>query len=289
MNARTVRVALLCALLVAASGCSALPTNDGPTTETTEAPTTRATTESPTTQSSTTTSEPGQLAPGVTLSGVTDPLALANAHREQLRSEQWVGTWSSERTNESRTVTRQTTVQYASESNWRWNRSATGQPVSLGITNGSLVQYADGERVLWRLDATGDATRENVTYGVRWVSAEERVPTPPAEVFPGTLYERGLVYTLLANANTSVNTVQGATAYVEGTAEEMTIGGQRATNVSFEAAFDNSGRLLRLELTYDQGEATVTRRLAYETVQRNPVEEPDWYDTALNRTNATAE
>lgn len=285
MDARTVRVALLCVLLVAASGCSALSTDGGTTTEPTEAPTTTQST----TVTTETTAEPDQLAPGVTTAGVTDPLALANAHREQLRGEMWVGTWSSKRTNESTTVTRQTTVQYHNESHWRWNRSATGQPVALGVSNGSLVQYADGERVLWRLDALGSGDRENVTYGVRWVSADETVPTPPERVFSESLYQRSLVYSLLANANTSVHTVQGANAYVEGTAEEMTIGGQRATNVSFDAAFDNSGRLLRLELTYDQGDATVTQRLSYETTERSPVERPDWYGTALNRTNATAE
>lgn len=280
MRPRKPLVALLCALLVASAGCAALGgSDDQPTTVVTDT----TATEQPTT-TTTTTDEPQFIAPGVTLEDVTDPLALANAHREQLRAGTWVATDTYRRTNGTATVTRRTTVHYLNESRWLWNRTTQGLPAALGASNGSFVQYADGERVVWRLAAAG-----NVSYGLRSFAADgERVATPPDRVFPEWLYARDLLYSLLANANTTADTVQGATAYVEGSAGEMLIQGERATDVSFQAAFDNSGRLLRLELSYERGDATVQRRLEFDDVDADPVERPSWYGTALNRTNATA-
>lgn len=282
MRSRKPLVALLCVLLVASAGCSALGGSDGqPTTVVTD---TTATEQPTTTGTPTTTGEPQFIAPGVTLEDVTDPLALANAHREQLRAGTWVATDTYRRTNGTATVTRRTTVHYRNESRWRWNRTTEGLPTALGVSNGSFVQYADGEQVVWRLAARG-----NVSYGLRSFAEDgERVATPPDRVFPEWLYARDFLYSLLANANTTADTVEGATAYVEGSAGEMQIGGERATDVSFQAAFDNSGRLLRLELTYERGNATVHRRLEFDDVDTDPVERPEWYGTALNRTNATA-
>lgn len=237
------------------------------------------------TETTATTDEPHQIAPGLTTEGVTDALALANAHREQLRAEMWVARDSYERTNATATVTRQTTVYYQNESRWRWNRTGDGLPVALGVSNGTLVQYADGERVVWRLEARGSDASGNVTYGLRHVEADgAQAPIPPDRVFSNSLHARNLVYTLFANANTTVDTVEGVTAYVEGSADELTIGGERATNVSFQATVDSDGMVLSLELTYETGDATVRRVLEFDEVDADPVERPGWYETALNRT-----
>ncbi|QDX40028.1 hypothetical protein [Salarchaeum sp. JOR-1] len=271
---RRLLLALACALLVTTAGCSGFLAGDASTTA---APTTESTTATTTTGPPTSPSE--TLAPGVTAGGVTDALALANAHRTHLRSHGFTKTARTTRTNASTEATRRTAVSYANESHWRLTRTGDGLPVGYQTTRGAFELYADGDRVLVRTDVAG-----NVSYSMPTISAEDReLPQPPKKVFPDGVSERTLVYLLFANANTTVSPGDAA-AHVTGTADEMTLHGDTVTNVSFDATVTENGVVRSLSLSYTDGDATVERDISFRVDAT--VERPDWYDTARNRTSA---
>lgn len=286
MTARRLLLALLCTLLVASAGCSGLmdsgsqpatetPTTAAPTADTTTAPTTESTTETP-----------EQLAPGLTTGGVTDALALATAHQNYVRTHAFVKHSSVERTNGTESAFRRTTISYANESHWRWNVTADGMAVALGTRNGTFVQYADGERVLYRLDQEGG---RNTTYGVRTLdmhSEGELTPIPPSEVFPVTVYERSLVYSLLGSSDVTVERADDAAARVSGSMAQMQVNHATLTNVEFTATVAENGVVQSLDLTYEQNGATYERSITFDTSVTDPVTRPDWYGTAVNHTEA---
>jgi hypothetical protein len=73
---------------------------------------------------------------------------------------------------------------------------------------------------------------------------------------------------------------------ITGTAEELTVDGEVVTDVEFAANITDSGLSRTLDITYEQDDTTVERSLSFEATTGDPVERPDWYETALNRTGA---
>lgn len=281
MNYRQVLAALLCALLVVSAGCATFTSDEAEsTTPSTAEPATPTAAPTATTESTDagTTESAERLAPGLTSDGVTDALALANAHRDALTNGPFVRHSSVEESNGSTSAFQRSTLYYANESHWRQNVTADGLPLALGATDGTFDQYADGERVLFRLQADG-----NVSYGVAFGMTGDS--TPPSEALPESTYARDLVYTLFANADVTVESEDGPTSRVTGTAAALTVDGQRMTNVEFEASVYEGGLVRSLDLSYERGETSVDRSLSFEETDESPVERPDWYDTALNQTN----
>lgn len=282
---RRLLVAAWCALLVVSAGCSGLPGGNAPPT------TEPATTEQPTAAPSTTTATPTatggtpgaaeQLAPGLTANGVTDALALANAHRDVLTGNSFVQRTSVERTNGTERSSRRSTLRYANQSRWLWSVSASGVPLALGATSGTVVSYADGERVAYRLETGGE-----VVYNVRRISGRaDAPPVPPKQVLRESVYARDFLYTLFANADVTVEDTQGSTHRLTGTAEELVIDQQAATNAEFTANVTEDGLVRTLDLTYQQGNTSVERSLTVELAEDDPVERPDWYERAVNQTS----
>jgi hypothetical protein len=271
---RRVLTALVFLLVVSSAGCSGLLNSDSqPAGTTTSTP-------SPTTEKTpSTTASPEQLAPGPTTDGVTDPLALADAHRENVDNHSFVSQQRFTRVNETERAYRQDTLHYANESHWRWNRTGAGIGVALDVTNGTFVQYADGNEVRYRLESADD-----VRYGVRKISARaDAPPMPPEDVFLDSLYARNLVYTLFATEDVTVERGDDVAAHVTGTASELTIGGETATDVEFTATVTEDGLVQSLDISYEQGENSIERKITFNRVTTNPVERPDWYSQARNR------
>ena len=275
---RLVLTALICLLVASSAGCSGLLDGDRRPTET---PTATPTTETPPTTRTTpsTTDAAEQLAPGLTTDGVTDALALADAHRETIYNHTFVSHNRFTRVNDTESAHLQETLYYANESHWLWNRTGEGMGIALGVTNGTLVQYADGEEVRYTIRSA-----ENVRYGVRQISMRSDVPPmPPEDALPEQVYARDLVYTLFATDNVTVERGDGVAARVTGTAPELTLGGGAATNVEFTATVTEDGLVQSLDLSYEQGESSIERTMTFNRTTTNPVERPDWYSQARNR------
>ncbi|MDH5020558.1 hypothetical protein [Halobacterium rubrum] len=274
--------ALACALLLVTAGCAGIGgSDDQPTTAPTQ--TTAETTEATTTETA------EQLAPGVTADGVEDPRALADAHRDALEGDAFVRRAGTRLTNESTTRTRNTTQQFTTDSLWRSTVSGEGVPVAFSVTNGSYDLYADGERVLWQRE---NDTAGNTSYGVISVTIRgDEQPVPPNQVFENNNFQRfyghSLVYSLVANAD-SVEAVDDKAAAVglSGTASELPTLFDRTGDVEFTMTVTAEGRATAIDLLYRSGDATVERTITFDTDVVNPVEEPDWYETALNETVA---
>lgn len=274
MNSRELVTVVACAFLAASAGCGGIlgsdvaPTTERPATTTGPAP------GGPTTGG-------GELAPGLTESGVTDPIELANAHLEYVRSHGFVKHATVTRSNGTTTAVRETRLAYANQSHWRWNRTGHGMAIGSDSTDGTVTMYADGERVLVRSTVHG-----NVSYEVPTVTVDDReFPRPPEKVLPSSVFERSLVYQLLANANVTVDRSDfGSVAILSGTAAEMTVDGTTVTAVEFEATVAATGVVRALEFTYHDGETTVERTITFETNATNPVERPAWYDEARSQT-----
>ena len=274
--------ALGCVLLLVTAGCAGIGGQDG---QTTTAPT-QTTTEATDAAAEAATETAEQFAPGVTTEGVEDAKALADAHLDLLEDDAFVRRARTRMTNESTTATQNQTNQFTTDSLWRMSVSGESLPVAFGVTNGTYGVYADSERVLWRLadDETG-----NVSFGVEQVTADgESVAIPPAQVFENQvrwIYNHGLVYTLAANAD-SVEVVDGSEAVAElsGSASEAPTRFDRTGDVEFTATVSENGLVTAIDLTYPSGNATVERTITFDTDVVNPVDEPDWYETALNET-----
>lgn len=285
MNLRRVAVALVVGVLVANAGCSGFSDGGQPATETTTATTTEPATDAATETTGETTTAAEQVAPGVTSEGVTDALALADAHLAHVQNEPFVKHVRVEESNATASAYRETMLSYANESAWRWRVSAEGMPLALDSNNGTFVQYADGEKVLWRLEANGSSPRENVTYGVRAVEADgDRVPVPPEQLFPAGLYDRSLVYTLFGNADVTVEHANESAVRVRGTSNELTLSGEQVMDVEFTATVAADGLVESIDLSYEQGDTTVEQTVCFDARNSDPVQRPDWYETAENRT-----
>jgi len=277
--------ALACALLLVTAGCAGLGgSNDGSTT----APT-QTTADTPETAEPTTTTESvDQLAPGVTSDGVEDARALADAHFDAVDAGGFVTEFAASKTNESTTGTWNRTFAVENESVWRMTTVGENRVVAFDVTNGSMDFYADGEYALWQLY---DAETRNTSYGVRSITIQDGddQPIPPDQVF-GTnnyrrLYERGLVYSLASNVD-SVEALDGSEDAVElsGTAGDPPTVFTQSSEVEFTMTVTGDGLARSVDLTYESGDATVESAITFDTDVTDPVQQPDWYETALNET-----
>jgi len=288
------RAALACVLLVATAGCAGGigASGDQTATTTTTAPTqTTAGGETATATPATTAESAAQLAPGVTAGGVVDARALADAHRNALEGASFVRQSAATRTNESATSARNQTFAVENESAWRLTTTGDGTAVALGVTNGTYDLYADGQRALWQL-RNDAAAAGNTSYGLRSLTAQgDQVVIPPAQVFENNLrglYDRDLVYSLAANADGVEAVDDGSEAAVElsGSASDPPTAFARTGSVSFTMTVTGDGLVTGLELSYESGDATAEHTVTFDADVADPVEEPEWYGTALNETAA---
>lgn len=273
--------ALACVLLLVTAGCAGIGGQDDQT------PTAETQTTDATTTEQTTTESAEQFAPGVTADGVRDARALADAHRDALDGGAFVKHSTATRANESATTPRTQTFAVENESVWRLTTSGEGVSVALGVTNGTYDVFADGQRALWSLE---NETAGNTAYGVMSITVDgDEKPVPPAQTFEQDnfqgLYERDLVYSLAANAD-SVELADGAEGVAElsGTAGEAPTRSVQTGDVEFTITVTGDGLVSAIDLTYDSEGATVDRSLSFDTGVTDPVEQPDWYGTALNET-----
>jgi len=264
--------ALACVLLVATAGCGGIGSQDRTTTT---APTQTAT--------MTTTDAPEQLAPGVTAGGVQDPAALADAHLAAVENQTFVSHERIRRTNESGTGYRNATLSMANESVWRYTRTQTDAFPSTYL-GPKFDAYADGERMLYRI-----ANETARTYGVyRYTTENETVVLPPDEVFERSYrqyYQRDFVYSLASRAD-EVAAVEDGAVGLTGTTNDLDLGSPEVTNVSFSMTVAADGLVESIELTYDHLTQRTTYRhtMTFAADVTDPVEQPEWYETALNRT-----
>lgn len=283
MKRRQPLVALACVLLVVTAGCSGLTgSGDGPATDTTTAAPTETTTQQPTT-----TDTPEQLAPGVTTEGVQSALELADAHLDAVRHHSFVKHERFERANDSGTAFRDTTFQYASESRWRQTITGDERKVALGLENGTFDRYASGDQVLWALDNGTDQR-----YGFHSDEVDgEVIPVPGENVFREGTYERSLVYALASRAD-SVERREGGGAVLSGSVDSLSMSVEPAANAEFTLTVSADGLAESIDLTYEHAgesrDATYERSITFDTSVSDPVEQPDWYATALAETGAAA-
>lgn len=285
MRNRQALLAAVCALLLVTAGCATFTSDEAESTTNRPSDGSTPTSDLATVDAGTTTAPTAdetvgteQLAPGLTTQGVTDAQALANAHRDALADGPFVKQFSIERSNASASAFRRTTLRYADDSHWSRTVTGEGMPVAFGATNGILNVYADGERVLTRLQ-----TGENVSYSVL-LGQDEGNPLPPSEALPESVYARDLIYSVLSYGNLTVERGDGVYR-LSGTAERVLVGGQIATDVEFTATVTPEGLFRTVDTTYVVGDTTVERSLSFEPADGDPVERPDWYETALNETS----
>jgi hypothetical protein len=274
--------ALGCVLLLVTAGCAGI----GGQTTTAPPQTTADTTESTTTKATPKTESAEQLAPGVTAGDVEDPEALADAHRDALDSgfvKQTTAGW----TNESTTRTWNQTFAVENESVWQLTTTGENEPIAFDVTNGTLDSYAGGEYALWQLR---NDTAGNTTYGVRSITVDgARLPIPPDQFFENNnyqiLYERGLVYSLASNVD-SVDALDGSEGAIElsGTAADPPTAFTQSSEVEFTMTVTEDGLATVIDLTHESGDGTVESTITFDTDVTDPVEQPDWYETALNET-----
>ncbi len=259
MRSRNVTAVILCMILVACAGCAGLSGSDNQSTM----------------------AEPEQLAPGITTSGVSDAMELANSHLTTLRSGQFVKRTTFEVVNGSTTTSiRESRLSYANQSYWRWNRTSQGVPIGFNITNGTVIGYTEGERVIYRLYGG-----KNTTYHVPQLNSfPDDPPVPPKRVLPEKVFERNLVYQLIANANITVERAGADLIHIHGTTDEVTFANSRVTGVEFQMHVSSEGVIQQLNITYRAGGSTVHRTILFEMVDSNPVKQPTWYHRASNTT-----
>lgn len=282
MTRRLVALGCVLLLLLVTAGCAGIGgQNDQSTTAPTQ--TTAGTTDAPTaTETATETAE--QFAPGVTADGVEDARALADAHRDALAGDAFVKQSSRQQANEPTRAYLNQTLHHQNSSSWLL--TTTRSRMDGVIRNGTYQLYADGERALWQLD---EADTENTSYGVRSITADgDQVVIPPDQVFENNLaplYERGLVYTLAANAD-SVEALDGSGGAVEltGSGDELAVDRQQVTDAEFTMTVADDGQVQSIEMAYEGGNATIERTITFDTDVTDPVQQPDWYATALNET-----
>lgn len=277
MDERRLVVALACALLAVSAGCAGLTGSDG-----------GLATDATATATETTTG-PEQLAPGVTTEGVQNAQLLADAHLANVENQTFVTHDRVRRTNASGTAFRNATLAMTNESHWTYSVSTDGMSVGSVFAADVFETYADGERMLWRTD-NGSA----VQYGVYSFQGEtETVVVPPDQAFERSyhgLYQRDLVYTLAASAD-DVHVLDDSEAVeLAGSVDELAIDRRQVTDAEFTLTVAADGLAQSVDLTYESGNATVNRSLSFTAAVADPVAQPDWYETALNRTvtNATA-
>lgn len=271
------------ALLAVTAGCSGFGGQSATTaTETTAAD--PATTQ-PTTTAEPTQTQPAIAAPGFNEGRLVDPLALADAHKQSLSGSSFVR--EDERTTGGAGNATSLVRTYRVENATRWTVEQHFDGVGfLGRDAGTVDMFADGDYVYFRLDADG-----NVSYG-RLLNAwgEEPVSDPPPMM--SERYARDYVYAVFTTASWTTivaeDTADGETIYrVVGNASgDTTFRGEPVSNFEVEAGVTGEGVVQYMLVNYDRNGTSVTRALSFSDVGETTAERPEWYDTAVNRTDA---
>lgn len=278
--ARSLLVAAV-ALLAVTAGCAGFGGQSTTTSESTGTTAAPATTTTEPTQS-----QPVIAAPGFNSGRLVDPLALADAHAGWLAGTSFEK--SDERTTRSdgNTTHWATTLRVENESRWLAAQTFDGVAV-LDSTSGSVTQYADGDTVYFRIERTDG----NVSYGHRVdVGGEESSPDSP-RVFESR-HARDYVYAVFTTASWTTIVDQtsgdGQTVYrVLGNASGDTqFRGDPVSNFTVDASVTGDGFVQRMAVAYDQNGTAVSRTVEFSGVGETTVEQPEWFDTAVNQTDA---
>lgn len=272
-------LAVAVALLAVTAGCSGFA---GQSSSTTDAPT--ETTAAPTTAEPTQT-QPAMAAPGFAGGEVVDPLALAEAHRQHLSGSSFVR--ESERATSGDNETFSTmTLAFGNESRWSASWTFDGQPY-LDVENGTVEQYVEADRLYYRLTPADG----NVSYEAQQVPEGS---SGTETTLAGQRYARDYVYSVFTTASWATivgeNTTSGTTVYrVVGNASgETTFRGNTVTDFEVAANVTGDGFVRDLRVTYQGEGVSVEQSFSFSAVGETTVERPDWYDTAVNRTDEPA-
>jgi hypothetical protein len=277
--ARPLLVVLAVVALVVSAGCSGL-TGPGATAtpEPTQPPTVPGTTADTSTGTQTTTDSAERLAPGLTSEGVEDALALSNAHVEQLRdaSYRYELVTESDVANDSHSWT-VTTLQYETESRWLLTNERYGAlPADL---EGQSAYYGDGERLYSAQNVT-----ESPSYAAPTDSDGE--PTNPAESLPLPRFARDRIYAAFSATDTHVVSAESENGLtvVHGYAAETTYDGETVTDFHVTATVTDEGVVQALQTRYTVAGEHFETDLRFDAAGASSVEEPSWYDDAVNAT-----
>lgn len=263
---------LLAALLVASAGCSTLGASDPNPAPTTQPTTTAAPTP-----------------PGVTESGVTDALALAEAHERVVDA--------SAVTARSRHVERHANGSLHARTNWtatatagqsqyhlRVDTAGPGYGV-LGAETARAAFWSNGTAALGRVVADGS-------------TAYQRLPADGSGLdrYGVALADDERTYALLAaasNATVEPATVDGepayrvaATEFADPTALPGVEPGGTVSNATVTLLVRPSGLVVERRVTYRLADGVVVNdSLTYADVNATTVERPAWVDDALSETD----
>jgi hypothetical protein len=278
--ARSVLVVAV-ALLAVTAGCAGF---GGQSTTATESPetTTKSTTQ---TTAEPTQTQPVIAAPGFNGGTLVDPLALADAHAG------WLSRTSFARVDNQTTRTAEnnswiaTTIRVENESRWETRQAFTAEH-SYTDSGGERHQYANATHVYSRVEH-GDG---NVSYAVQpngWANAS----APNSHELLEERHARGYVYDVFTTASWTTIVDQtsddGRTVYrVLGNASGDTqFRGATVSNFTVEANVTGEGFVQRMDVAYEENGTAVSRSVAFSEVGETAVERPEWFDTAVNRTD----
>lgn len=295
---------LACVALVATAGCAGFggqPAGDDATTPgPTDAPTTGepAATGEPaqTTADSTSDPPPETVAPGVTPDGVSNLSVLADAHAAHLQNTSYTITSSFADHREDGRLYSLTakTLLFESERYWHQRTTAAGEKEVLTDENstGRSESYADGERVYSHQHGfDGNRSYGTVTY-------PNGDAVPPATVAPTGEFQWPIQQAFSNVTTTVVGSYEAneTTVYqVTGTTETTSFNGRNVTDYAASALVTEDGFVQRVTVTFEgdldarshateEPTGTSTRRWQWTDVGETAVEQPDWYQTAVNRT-----
>ncbi|MXR22037.1 hypothetical protein [Halobacterium bonnevillei] len=270
------------ALLAVTAGCAGF---GGQSTTTTDAPETTA---EPTRQ---TTAEPTQTqpviaAPGFNSGTLVDPLALADAHAGWLSGKSFAREDNQTTRTAGNTSWIATTIRVENASRWE-TRQAFSATHSYTDSGGEIHQYANATYVYSRAES-GDG---NVSYNVQpngWADAS----SPNSHELLEERHARGYVYDVFTTASWTTIVDQtsgdGQTVYrVLGNASgDAQFRGDTVSKFTVEASVTGDGFVQRMDVSYEEDGTEVTRTVAFSEVGETTVERPEWFDTAVNRTDA---
>jgi hypothetical protein len=279
---------VLLALVVVLAGCGApFGSSDAGTAERTLTPAVVPTDEpTPTTVP--------QLAPGIDGTGVTDPLALVEAHTAVLDERSYVLDRSLTVRYANGTVhRRQVTDARFAASRARYRIVSTYSGVPFDNESAAIATFANGDHVFLARTTNGSTIYE-LSHGF------DGKPASPREVFADAFEGSERIYSLFAGVETRVvdrvtrnettrYRIVGAAAS-DGGAVASQYGDPR--NVTVSATIDTRGLVreyrLRYEGTLDGTTVSVVRRARYTAVGSTTVERPPWYEAAVGNVSTAA-
>jgi hypothetical protein len=273
-------VALTC--LLALAGCSAVPGGGGPATET------GTLTPAPVPGSG---SSSEQLAPGLSSEGVTDPLALANAHGSRLQSPyRFHSNWTVRYRNGS-IHARADQRTHVTADGFRARVTVAGRPGFVTSGPRTTATFWSNGSVLAEQIQRDDRTRYRYldagTYnGGAGFYTSLRRPKPWRDHYA--------LFTALETRVVDEVEVDGSARYTvvgERLRDPATFGAatdvRRPGNVSLRAVVTEQGVVRSLQLTYEGTVPTgkrvvVDRSIVYDRANVGGLERPPWFEAALN-------